>query len=345
MDKKVSELLLRPQYQQLSNDWFTARKSCISASSAASLLIRDRKTCEGYVKTYGLEEIFNYDNKCCNPYSSKQQYFLDKTRGATFTGSSATRHGQKYESVVTDIYSNLVKKTVLEFGLLIHQKYSIIAASPDGITEDGIMVEIKCPYRRKITGIPPLYYYFQVLLQLEVADLEFCDFVEYEFVEFLTEIEWLDSETLDKKFSDQGLLIQIESSDQDGIVKLGENKYIYPPKGLLNDTEKLLIWRDFQLTEITKGFGFSTENIKISTCYWKVGDSCITRIARDIKWFENVLQVFQKEWALIKYYKKGDNYKKLLKDTDTTTNTASMTIVMSDTEDTQICLLSDSECD
>ena len=181
MDQKVLKLIRKKQYAQRSEEWYKVRKNLITASSAASCLIRDIKTCESYVKEYRLEEIFDYNNKCCNPYSTKKQYFLDKSGyGSQFKGNIATFWGQKYESVVTDLYSNKFNKDVLEFGLIIHDnpEYSWLGASPDGITPDGVMIEIKCPFRRKITGIPPMYYWIQVQLQLEVCDLEYCDFVE-----------------------------------------------------------------------------------------------------------------------------------------------------------------------
>ena len=53
-----------------------------------------------------------------------------------------------------------------------------MGASPDGITKDGVMLEIKCPYRRTITGVPPIYYVDQVQGQLEVCELDRCDFLE-----------------------------------------------------------------------------------------------------------------------------------------------------------------------
>lgn len=334
MDKRVSELLLKKQYTQLTNEWFEVRKTKISASSAASLLVRDQKTCKRYVELYNLKEVFDYNEKCCNPYSSKLQYFLDKTRGAKFTGSEATRHGQMYESVVTDLYQIINNKTVLEFGLLTHSEYNWLAASPDGITSDGIMLEIKCPYRRKINGVPPLYYYIQVMLQLTVADLDYCDFVEFEFVEFGTSNEWLDDTTLDKKFDYKGLFIKVEKKNDKGIINPTENKYIYPSKKILMDTEQLLGWSNWTVSELNKPENTKDEfkdKLVISIVYWKVGDHCTTRIERDREWFENVKPVFEKEFNLLQYYKKGDNYKKLLSETDKVIG-KSMNISFSDDE-------------
>ena len=47
-----------------------------------------------------------------------------------------------------------------------------MGASPDGITDDGVMVEIKCPPKRKFTKTVPPHYKMQVLGQLEVCNLD-----------------------------------------------------------------------------------------------------------------------------------------------------------------------------
>ena len=46
------------------------------------------------------------------------------------------------------------------------------------------MLEIKCPYSREITGIVPQMYWKQVQGQLEVCDLEVCDFLECKITQY-----------------------------------------------------------------------------------------------------------------------------------------------------------------
>lgn len=303
MNEKVKILLGRPQLKQLSPEWFAARPHLITASSASSLLVRDSKTCDPYIKEYDLEDVFLKDSKCCNPYSSKNQYFLDRCRGSSFKGSAATFWGQKYEQIASDIYSITTKEEVLEFGLLVHPKLDWIGASPDGITPKGIMLEIKCPYRRKITGIPPFYYWQQCQIQLEVCDLEICDFAEFEFVEFETEEEWLDDETITEELHFKGLFLTVLSKEYGTqAYSPGNDLYIYPPKESLNDEEALLNWANSQEKD---------ENTVIT--YWKIFNYAITRIPRDRTWFEAILPDFKKEWKLLEFYKKNNNYKHLVK--------------------------------
>ena len=73
---------------------------------------------------------------------------------------------------------------LLFIGLIIHNQYKHIGASPDGISDLGIMLEIKCPFKRKIDGAIPEQYWMQIQGQLEVCDLEECDYLECKLWEY-----------------------------------------------------------------------------------------------------------------------------------------------------------------
>ena len=72
----------------------------------------------------------------------------------TWRRIKACEWGTKYEDVAKKLYEIKNNTLVHEFSCLPHPKYPFIGASPDGISELGRMLEIKCPYSRKITGIP-----------------------------------------------------------------------------------------------------------------------------------------------------------------------------------------------
>jgi hypothetical protein len=81
---------------------------------------------------------------------------------------------------VRDRYCEISGEIALEFGLIIHRDYPWLAASPDGITLNGQMIEIKCPMHREIIpGHCPHHYLPQIQVQLEVAGLESCAFVQW----------------------------------------------------------------------------------------------------------------------------------------------------------------------
>ena len=63
MDPRVKSLIDQPKVQQRSQEWFDLRANMITASSAANLLVRDSKTCDLYIDTFSLNDIFDKDNK------------------------------------------------------------------------------------------------------------------------------------------------------------------------------------------------------------------------------------------------------------------------------------------
>ena len=81
--------------------------------------------------------------------------------------------------MVRDLYDARHGQTSHEIGLVQHPVYKFLGGSPDGITESGRLLEIKCPLTRKIKPEVPVYYLPQIQLLLEIMDLEVCDFVQY----------------------------------------------------------------------------------------------------------------------------------------------------------------------
>jgi hypothetical protein len=68
---------------------------------------------------------------------------------------------------------------------LVHPDIPWLAASPDGITSTGRMIEIKCPMRRRIDpGHVPHHYYPQVQVQMEVCGLDSCYFCQWQPAHF-----------------------------------------------------------------------------------------------------------------------------------------------------------------
>ena len=96
--------------------------------------------------------------------------------------------GHKYEPLTVKLYEHLHNTKISDFGCIEHKSYPFLAASPDGIvtgdTNYGRMIEIKNVVSREINGIPKKDYYIQMQLQMEVCDLDECDFVETKFTEY-----------------------------------------------------------------------------------------------------------------------------------------------------------------
>jgi hypothetical protein len=93
--------------------------------------------------------------------------------------------GIRFEPVVKQILIAMWGVEILEVGRLVHPTDKQLAASPDGLIQTaaerdrvGRLIEIKCPVKREINGKIPFEYWCQMQIQMEVADIDECDYVE-----------------------------------------------------------------------------------------------------------------------------------------------------------------------
>jgi len=150
--KKWLEFEYAPQKSQ---EWLDLRMGMLTASDAASAI--------------GV-----------NKYETPYQLLLKKCgKGPVFTGNEATRHGEKYEDEARIIYEGKYNEVVHELGLCPHPNYSFLGGSPDGVSESGKLIEIKCPMMRSIDGTVPEHYMPQLQLCMDILDLEEADFIQY----------------------------------------------------------------------------------------------------------------------------------------------------------------------
>ena len=63
----------------------------------------------------------------------------------------------------------------------------MVGASPDGISDKNILLEIKCLYNRELRNEVPYYYWIQTQIQMEVCNIDFCDFIQVIFKEHKNE--------------------------------------------------------------------------------------------------------------------------------------------------------------
>lgn len=155
---QVQRLLQVELFEQGSAHWFAQRHQMLTASDVASVL--------------GL-----------NPHRSANDVLFRKLQPPCRperTGCAATDWGHRYEDEARRLYEERTGETVYEFGVIPHPEHRWLGGSPDGITGTGRLLEIKCPFRRRIVpGQVPEYYLPQVQLLMEILDLEVCDFVQY----------------------------------------------------------------------------------------------------------------------------------------------------------------------
>ncbi len=95
------------------------------------------------------------------------------------------QHGTDNESIAREKYEKFTGETVIEFGCVRHSEvhllgHDCLGGSPDGITRDsGKLIEIKCPFSRKITNEVPIQYMDQIQGLMWTFDLDSCDFVQF----------------------------------------------------------------------------------------------------------------------------------------------------------------------
>jgi len=151
---RAKELLAAEYAEQRSDEWLALRDQMITASDVASAIGESR-------------------------YETPDAFVKKKVLKTKWAGNAATAHGTALEPLVRDLYDQRTGRKSHEIGLVQHREYPWLGASPDGVTEDGLLIEIKCPLTRKIEAKVPKHYLPQVQLQLEITDLEECDFIQY----------------------------------------------------------------------------------------------------------------------------------------------------------------------
>lgn len=297
--EKVVKLWNLEQYEQRTQEWLDARQGCISASDVAIALLQSKASCQYYIDSFGTLEDFDFKinpKKCCNKYSKKQDLILKKCNlGKPFTGNTYTLHGQKYEQVVSNIYSQINQVDILEFGLLIHPTHPFLGASPDGITSTGRMIEIKCPPIRKVKPYPPIHYFQQMLMQLECTGLEECDYIDAHFVEYLNEKAW-DLEAKKWELDNPNLKHHIYGLMSSITFDSGEVENMYPPV----DVVKISQFKEWM----------SSAPGKIT--FYKLHDFYQSTTRASTEWFETNFPEMNSVWEEILYHRTNDGKEKLV---------------------------------
>lgn len=153
--KDFKDVLAMDTIIQRSDEWFALRKNMLTASDVASAI--------------GV-----------NPYSSRRQLLINKVHPSNVRfDTEATRHGTFYEGVAIEKFAALTGNVIHDIGIFVHPMYSWLGGSPDGITEQSVLIEVKCPLKRKIEHKIPDYYYPQVQTCMEILDIDMCHFIQF----------------------------------------------------------------------------------------------------------------------------------------------------------------------
>jgi putative phage-type endonuclease len=289
---KIEHLKQKPQPTQRTDEWYKFRHNLITASNAYKAF-ESQSTMNQliYEKCQPLKK--NEDEKHVNSHS---------TLPSMVNINTPFHWGQKYEPLSVMLYEYLYNTTVADFGCIKHDHYHFLGASPDGINVDvnserfGRMLEIKNIVNREINGIPKKEYWIQMQLQMEVCDLDECDFLETKFVEYETANEFFKELELE-----QGQDTQIKALDKKGVViyfhNISEAKpfYVYKPLNIVK-MDDILKWEE-EMIELYQTPHYNMTYIKSN--YWKLEKLSCVLVLRNKSWFKNNIQSIENVWNII----------------------------------------------
>lgn len=253
-----------PQPEQRSDEWYIFRNSALTASNIYKIFISDYTQSQLIIEKSEPVDLNKYKNTNLN---------------------SPMHWGQKFEPVSVLYYEFINNTTVSEFGCVKHNKYSYIAASPDGIVCDensplyGRMLEIKNVVSREIDGIPMPAYWIQMQLQMEVCNLNECDFLETKFTEYLSQEDYLD----DISDKHRGFIMQFCDTN-------GDVHYEYPPFAMNKiDNAEYNTWTQGQILK-------NNNKTYVRNIYWKLEVISCVLVLRNKLWFKNVQPYIEIFW-------------------------------------------------
>jgi hypothetical protein len=300
LDPRVLRVWNLPQYEQRTPEWYEARKRCISASSIASALMQTEEACRYYIEHFNLQDSFVINpKKHCSYKESQLDLIMDKCGyGPGFKGNEFTLWGQKYEPVVSNIYSQMYQVDMLEFGLIFHPTVGFLAASPDGISTQGRMLEIKCPPCRDVKPYPPIYYFQQILMQLECTGLEECDYFDCHFVEYKDEEGWEEDARLWLQMNPDAThhIYGIILSYNEVVDGVETKKHIYPPP-IVRTVDEFFKWAEEEGEKTDKDLEWT---------FYKLHEYYLSRVHASPEWFRLNYPVMEEVWKKIEYGRTPD---------------------------------------
>ena len=250
------------QVEQRSEKWYEDMKHMITASEFSKLFDSERtRALMVLSKTQDQE-------KRTSSHAKPTEYL------------NAMDWGVRFEPVVRAYLEKEWNCKIYESGRLKHPTNPTLGASPDGIINEcsnsdkyGRLVEIKCPYSREVGKKVPFEYWCQMQIQMEVTNLNECEYVEVEIA---------------SKSPKNPIIIFNESDIVNTMYLLQKDElyvYSYSEEGRDN-----LLKNDYLLVE------------EISYCIRKIYN---VLIKRDIEWYESTKKLQEEFWDDVEKAKNG----------------------------------------
>jgi putative phage-type endonuclease len=284
---QLTYLLNLPIQTQRTPEWYATRNRLMTASNI--------------YKIFGSQCLYNsFILEKCKPL------LVPIPNAEPCVNTESPMHwGVKYEPLSQRIYEILYspKKSIAEFGCIIHPDYNCIGASPDGINIDttsnhyGNMVEIKNIFNREITGVPSEMYWIQCQIQMEVCGLNICDFVETRFKEYENENAFWSEEGADEGGDEKqfrGVILYFVHKTALGstphyVYRIVDDDSYYKIKHRTRTDE----WIKEQILEL------SDEYSLYKTIYWYLDQISVVVLPRNKLWFNCSIEKILDTWNVI----------------------------------------------
>ena len=267
--QKLNILFQSYQPEQKTQQWYEYRNSMLTSSNIDKILgSTARRNSLIYEK--------------CKPIC-----FIE----SDYVNTETSLHwGNKYEPVSIMIYEEMYSTKIDHLGCMTHSTIKYLGASPDGINIDetnsryGRLIEVKNIVNREINGIPSETYWVQMQIQMEVCDINECDFFETRIKEYDNQSDFLSSDSSIKK----GIILYFVSKKDMG----SKPYYIYMPLDIIViNSEK---WIDEKKKEYI-------DYALYTIIYWYLDEFSCIYVERNKKWFQSLLPKINEIWNIIEY--------------------------------------------
>jgi len=298
--EKINHLKNKPQPEQRTKEWYQFRYNLITASNAYKAF-----------ENQSTKNQLIYEK--CQPLNQNLVNNSEDIKEVVLVNTNTTLHwGQKYEPLSLKIYEDTYNTKVADFGCIQHDTYKYVGASPDGINVDpnsqryGRMLEIKNIVNREIDGIPKKEYWIQMQLQMEVCDLDECDFIETKFIEYNDYNGYLE-DTNEELFEDEdgnefkNICLSKGDKMKGQIIyfhtKEGKPFYVYKPLDIIHPYD-IKEWEE-------KTIGYYQENPEFNnftymkTIYWKLEEISCVLVCRNKQWFKDNIKELEELWKIV----------------------------------------------
>jgi putative phage-type endonuclease len=276
-EQKIIGLREIPQPVQRTPEWYQFRWNLITASNAWKAF--ESQSTINQLIYEKCQPIKKFDDNC--------------DEDVKLVNTNTSLHwGQKFEPLSVLIYEHKYNTKVEDFGCIQHPTYKFIGASPDGINIDkncdryGRMLEIKNVVSRDINGIPKKEYWVQMQLQMEVCDLDECDFLETKFTEYTDYTAYKNDINSNEKM--KGIIIYFHTKE-------GKPFYVYKPLSIVEEID-VTKWEDDTLS-LYQSDKYNYTYMKF--IYWKLDVFSCVLVLRNKDWFKNNIPQLEKVWKII----------------------------------------------